>query len=711
MTKISRARYAALFGPTTGDRIRLADTDLFVEITEDRSGGPGLAGDEAVFGGGKVLRESMGQGRATRADGAPDTVITGVVIIDYWGIIKADIGIRDGRITAIGKAGNPDIMSGVHPDLVVGPSTEIIAGNGRIVTAGGIDCHVHLICPQIKDEALGGGITTIIAGGTGPAEGSKATTVTPGSWHLARMLEALDSWPMNIALLGKGNTVSAESMWEQLRGGASGFKLHEDWGSTPAAIDACLTVADASGVQVALHSDTLNEAGFVEDTIGAINGRSIHAYHTEGAGGGHAPDIIRVAAEPYVLPSSTNPTRPHTVNTLDEHLDMLMVCHHLNPAVPEDLAFAESRIRPSTMAAEDLLHDIGAISMIGSDSQAMGRIGEVVIRTWQTAHVMKRRRGALPGDSGADNNRARRYIAKYTICPAVAHGLDHEIGSVEVGKLADLVLWEPAFFGVRPHAVLKGGMIAWAAMGDANASIPTPQPVLPRPMFGAEPAAAAATSVHFVSQHAVDDGLADRIAVQPQARRGEGRPRCREGSDAAQRRASRDRGRPGHLHRADRRRGVAGGPRRRTADGPALFPLLGVCDDQPGHSAHAVGLTSADRRARAFRRRRRGHRRRPGPRPRDTARVPAPPNPYDRLGDCVGGCRRAHRQPVRRTGRSRNRRPHTRTRRASGVARTGARPATTRAPGLAGRGVGPAGRHTAPRGRGRHGGCGRRPDA
>ncbi|MDG5483506.1 urease subunit alpha [Mycolicibacterium gadium] len=517
MSAISRARYAALFGPTTGDRIRLADTDLFIEITEDRSGGPGLAGDEAVFGGGKVLRESMGQGRATRADGAPDTVITGVVIIDHWGIIKADIGIRDGRIVAIGKAGNPDIMSGVHPDLVVGPSTEIIAGNGRIVTAGGIDCHVHLICPQIMDEALGGGITTIIGGGTGPAEGSKATTVTPGAWHLGRMLEALDSWPMNIALLGKGNTVSAESMWEQLRGGASGFKLHEDWGSTPAAIDACLSVADASGVQVALHSDTLNEAGFVEDTIGAINGRSIHAYHTEGAGGGHAPDIIRVAAEPYVLPSSTNPTRPHTVNTLDEHLDMLMVCHHLNPSVPEDLAFAESRIRPSTMAAEDLLHDIGAISMIGSDSQAMGRIGEVVIRTWQTAHVMKRRRGALAGDKSgvhqSDNNRARRYVAKYTICPAIAHGLDHEIGSVEVGKLADLVLWEPAFFGVRPHAVLKGGMIAWAAMGDANASIPTPQPVLPRPMFGAAPAAASATSVHFVSSQAIDDGLANRLAV------------------------------------------------------------------------------------------------------------------------------------------------------------------------------------------------------
>ncbi|MGV0836472.1 urease subunit alpha [Mycolicibacterium thermoresistibile] len=517
MTALSRADYAALFGPTTGDRIRLADTDLFIEITEDRSGGPGRTGDEAVFGGGKVLRESMGQGRATRADGAPDTVITGAVIVDHWGIIKADIGIRDGRITAIGKAGNPDIMAGVHPELVVGPSTEIIAGNGRILTAGGIDCHVHLICPQIMAEALGSGITTLIGGGTGPAEGSKATTVSPGAWHLGRMLEALDSWPMNIALLGKGNTVSTEAMWEQLRGGASGFKLHEDWGSTPAAIDACLSVADAAGVQVALHSDTLNEAGFVESTLAAIAGRAIHAYHTEGAGGGHAPDIITVAAHPNVLPSSTNPTRPHTVNTLDEHLDMLMVCHHLNPGVPEDLAFAESRIRPSTIAAEDLLHDIGAISMIGSDAQAMGRIGEVVLRTWQTAHVMKRRRGALPGDTagrgGADNHRVRRYVAKYTICPAVAHGLDGEIGSVEVGKLADLVLWEPAFFGVRPHAVLKGGMIAWGAMGDANASIPTPQPVLPRPMFGAAPAAAAATSVHFVAPQAIEDGLADRLAV------------------------------------------------------------------------------------------------------------------------------------------------------------------------------------------------------
>jgi len=398
MASLSRARYADLFGPTVGDRIRLADTNLLIEVTEDRSGGPGLAGEEAVFGGGKVIRESMGQGRATRADGSPDTIITGVVVLDHWGVVKADLGIRDGRIVALGKAGNPDTMDGVHPDLVIGPSTEIIAGNGKVVTAGGIDCHVHFICPQIMDEALGNGITTLIGGGTGPAEGSKATTVTPGAWHLASMLQATDHWPMNIALLGKGNTVSADSMREQLRAGASGFKLHEDWGSTPAAIDACLRIADESGVQVALHSDTLNEAGFVEQTLGAIAGRGIHAYHTEGAGGGHAPDIITVAAYPNVLPSSTNPTRPHTVNTLDEHLDMLMVCHHLNPSVPEDLAFAESRIRPSTIAAEDLLHDMGAISMIGSDSQAMGRIGEVVLRTWQTAHVMKERRGALPGD-------------------------------------------------------------------------------------------------------------------------------------------------------------------------------------------------------------------------------------------------------------------------------------------------------------------------
>jgi len=509
MNALDRRRYAALYGPTAGDRIRLADTNLLIEVEEDRCGG----GDEAVFGGGKVIRESMGQSRATRAEGTPDTVITGAVVLDHWGIVKADIGIRDGRITALGKAGNPDTMDGVHPDLVIGPATEVIAGNGRILTAGAVDSHVHLICPQLMEEALGSGITTICGGGTGPAEGSKATTVTPGAWHLGRMLEALDPWPVNVLLLGKGNTVATEALWEQLRAGAGGLKLHEDWGTTPAAIDACLTVADASGVQVAIHTDTLNEAGYVESTLAAIAGRSIHTYHTEGAGGGHAPDIITVASHPNVLPSSTNPTRPHTRNTLDEHLDMLMVCHHLNPRVPEDLAFAESRIRPSTMAAEDVLHDLGAISIMGSDSQAMGRIGEVVIRTWQTAHVMKQRRGTLPGDGAADNHRARRYVAKYTICPAVAHGLDGEVGSVEPGKLADLVLWEPAFFGVRPHLVLKGGMIAWAAMGDANASIPTPQPVLPRPMFGAYGAVPAATSVAFVAAAALEDGLPERVAV------------------------------------------------------------------------------------------------------------------------------------------------------------------------------------------------------
>jgi len=511
---LSRARYAQLYGPTVGDKIRLADTGLFISPTEDRCGGPGKAGEEAVFGGGKVIRESQGQSRATRAEGAPDLVITGALILDHWGVIKADIGVRDGRIVALGKAGNPDTMDGVHPDLVIGPGTEILAGNGKIVTAGAIDCHVHFICPQIVPEALGGGITTLIGGGTGPAEGTKATTVTPGAWYLARMLEAMDGVPVNVALLGKGNTVSHESMWEQLRSGASGFKLHEDWGTTPAAIDACLTVADASGVQASIHTDTLNEAGYVESTLAAINGRAIHSYHTEGAGGGHAPDIITVAGYGHILPSSTNPTRPHTVNTLSEHLDMLMVCHHLSPSIPEDLAFAESRIRPSTIAAEDLLHDLGAISMIGSDSQAMGRIGEVVLRTWQTAHVMKSRRGLLEGDVDNDNLRARRYVAKYTICPAVAHGMDGEIGSIEPGKLADLVLWDPAFFGVRPHLVVKGGMIAWAQMGDANASIPTPQPILPRPMFGAAPPVAAATSVHFVSPQAVEDGLADRIDVK-----------------------------------------------------------------------------------------------------------------------------------------------------------------------------------------------------
>ncbi len=510
MRELARERYVALYGPTTGDRVRLADTDLWIEVTEDRCG----HGDEAIFGGGKVIRESMGQSAATRAEGTPDLVITGAIVLDHWGIVKADVAVRDGRIVGIGKAGNPDVTDGVGEALVIGPSTEIVAGNGLILTAGAIDCHVHLICPQILEEALGAGVTTIIGGGTGPAEGTRATTVTPGSWYLARMLEALDAWPVNVALLGKGNTTSRPALVEQLAGGASGFKLHEDWGSTPAAIDACLSVADETGVQVALHSDTTNEAGFVEDTLAAIAGRGIHAYHTEGAGGGHAPDILVVASRPNVLPSSTNPTMPHTVSTVDEHLDMLMVCHHLNPRVPEDLAFAESRIRASTIAAEDVLHDLGAISMIGSDAQAMGRVGEVVLRTWQTAHVMKRRRGPLPGDGPADNGRARRYVAKHTICPAVAHGLDHEVGSVEVGKLADLVLWDPAFFGVRPKLVVKGGMIAWAAIGDANASIPTPQPVLARPMFGASPRVAGRTSVAFVAPLALEQGLAERLALE-----------------------------------------------------------------------------------------------------------------------------------------------------------------------------------------------------
>ncbi|WP_103355347.1 urease subunit alpha [Amycolatopsis sp. CA-128772] len=511
MPQIDRERYAELFGPTTGDRIRLADTDLLIEVTEDRSMGPGGSGDEVLFGGGKVIRESMGQGTATRAEGAPDLIITGAVILDHWGVVKADVGVRDGRIVGIGKAGNPDTMDGVDPALVIGPSTEVLSGNGKILTAGGIDCHVHFICPQLVDTALAAGLTTLVGGGTGPNEGTKATTVTPGAWNLGRMLSAMDGYPVNVLLLGKGNTVRHEALREQLAAGAGGFKLHEDWGTTPAAIDACLTVADEAGVQVAIHTDTLNEAGFLESTVDAIGGRSINAYHTEGAGGGHAPDIIQVVSLPNVLPSSTNPTRPHTANTLDEHLDMLVVCHHLNPSVPEDLAFAESRIRPTTIAAEDVLHDMGAISMMSSDSQAMGRIGEVIIRTWQTAHVMKRRRGALPGDGAADNLRARRYVAKYTINPAIAHGMETEIGSVEVGKLADLVLWEPKFFGVRPHVVLKGGFPAWAAMGDANASIPTPQPVMARPMFGAN--IGAALSLHFVAPSALDSDLRERFGI------------------------------------------------------------------------------------------------------------------------------------------------------------------------------------------------------
>ena len=508
--KVDRSRYAELLGPTVGDRVRLADTELWIEVEEDRCFG----GDEAVFGGGKTIRESMAQGLVTRAEGAPDLVITNVVVLDHWGVVKCDVGVRGGRIVALGKAGNPDLMDGVDPALAIGASTEIVAGEGRILTAGAIDCHVHLITPTICLEASAAGITTIIGGGTGPAEGTRATTVTPGAWNLALMHRALDAMPLNVLLLGKGNTVSEPALGEQVLAGAAGFKLHEDWGSTPAAIDTCLRACERWGVQAALHSDTLNEAGFLESTVAAIDARGIHAYHTEGAGGGHAPDIIAIASHANVLPSSTNPTRPHTINTLAEHQDMLIVCHHLNPRVPEDLAFAESRIRASTMAAEDVLHDLGAISMIGSDSQAMGRVGETVVRTWQTAHVMKLRRGALHAGEVADNARARRYVAKYTICPAIAHGIDADVGSVEVGKLADLVLWDPAWFAVRPRLVIKGGAIVSAPIGDANASIPTPQPVLQRPMFGAGPSVAPTLSISWVAAAALDDGVAERLGLE-----------------------------------------------------------------------------------------------------------------------------------------------------------------------------------------------------
>ncbi|SFV25153.1 urease subunit alpha [Micrococcus terreus] len=507
MVLIDRRRYAALYGPTVGDQVRLGDTDLWIEIEQDLT----VGGEEAVFGGGKSIRESMAQGTTTRAEGALDSVITNAIVLDWWGIVRADVGIRDGRIVALGRSGNADIADGVHPDLSIGPSTDVISGEGRILTAGGFDSHVHLLSPSQLHEALATGITTVAGGGTGPSEGSKATTVTPGAWHLAAMHRALDAIPVNVLLLGKGNTVSAEGLREQAMAGAAGYKVHEDWGSTPAAIDASLRAADDYGLQVALHSDSLNEVGFVDSTVRAIAGRSIHAFHVEGAGGGHAPDILTTAALPHVLPGSTNPTLPHTVNTVAEHIDMLMVCHHLNPSVPEDLAFAESRIRATTIAAEDVLHDMGAISMTSSDAQAMGRIGEVVTRTWQVAHVMKHRLGDLGETLPADNERARRYVAKYTINPAIAHGVDAHIGSIEVGKLADLVLWEPKLFGVRPAVVLKGGAIAWAALGDPNASIPTPQPVLMRPAFG--DALGARLSYSFVSPHALADGLEARLGL------------------------------------------------------------------------------------------------------------------------------------------------------------------------------------------------------
>jgi urease subunit alpha len=508
---LPRAAYADMFGPTKGDRIRLADTALVIEVEKDFT----TYGDEVKFGGGKVIRDGMGQGQAARAEGAVDTVITNAVIIDHWGIVKADIGLKNGRIAAIGKAGNPDVQPNV--DIVIGPGTEIIAGEGKIITAGGFDSHIHFICPQQIEEALMSGITTMLGGGTGPATGTFATTCTPGPWHIARMIEAADAFPMNLAFTGKGNASKPGALEEMIQAGACALKLHEDWGTTPAAIDCCLSVADAYDVQVMIHTDTLNESGFVEDTIAAFKGRTIHAFHTEGAGGGHAPDIIKVAGLPNVLPSSTNPTRPYTVNTIDEHLDMLMVCHHLDPSIPEDLAFAESRIRKETIAAEDILHDIGALSMMSSDSQAMGRVGEVIIRTWQTAHKMKVQRGPLSGETGDnDNLRVRRYVAKYTINPAIAHGVSKHIGSVEVGKLADLVVWTPAFFGVKPDLVLKGGAIAAALMGDPNASIPTPQPVHYRPMFGAYGRAVASTSLTFVSKAAVENGLAVKLGVQKQ---------------------------------------------------------------------------------------------------------------------------------------------------------------------------------------------------
>ena len=510
--KIPRRQYADLYGPTTGDRVRLADTDLFIEIEKDLT----TPGEEAKFGGGKVIRDGMGQSStATSADGVLDLVITNAVIVDHGGIIKADIGIRNGRIVGIGKAGNPDIMNGVTSGMIIGAGTEVIAGEGKIVTAGGIDAHVHFICPQLVETALSGGLTTLIGGGTGPATGTDATTCTPGIWNMHRMLESADAFPMNLGFLGKGNCSSPEPLREQIEAGAIGLKLHEDWGTTPAAIDRALSVAEEFDVQVAIHTDTINEAGYVQDSIRAFKGRTIHTYHTEGAGGGHAPDIIKVCGELNCLPSSTNPTMPFTVNTLNEHLDMLMVCHHLSPSIPEDVAFAESRIRAETIAAEDVLHDIGAISMMSSDSQAMGRIGEVITRTWQTADKMKKQRGALPGEkSGSDNLRVRRYVAKFTINPAIAHGISHEVGSVETGKLADLVLWKPAFFGVKPEMIVKGGMIAWAAMGDANASIPTPQPVIYRPMFGSYGGALHSTSLTFLSRAAVHSELPGKLGLK-----------------------------------------------------------------------------------------------------------------------------------------------------------------------------------------------------
>ncbi len=592
---LPRSAYAAMFGPTTGDRVRLADTELIVEVERDLT----TYGEEVKFGGGKVIRDGMGQSQASRAEGAVDTVITNALILDHTGIYKADVGLRDGRIAKIGKAGNPDTQPGV--DIVIGPGTEAIAAEGRILTAGGFDSHIHFICPQQVEDALHSGITTMLGGGTGPAHGTLATTCTPGPWHIGRMLQALDALPMNFGLSGKGNASRPAALEEMVRAGACALKLHEDWGTTPAAIDCCLRVADAMDVQVMIHTDTLNESGFVEETVKAIAGRTIHAFHTEGAGGGHAPDIIKVCGLPHVLPSSTNPTRPFTVNTVDEHLDMLMVCHHLDPSIPEDVAFAESRIRRETIAAEDILHDLGAFSIIASDSQAMGRVGEVIIRTWQTAHKMKVQRGRLPQEAGEnDNLRVRRYIAKYTINPAIAHGLSHEIGSVEEGKRADLCLWKPAFFGVKPEMVLVGGTIACAQMGDPNASIPTPQPVYSRPMFGALGRSLEASSVTFVSAAAIDSDVRGGLGLRKQTLPVRNTRAIGKADMVLERRDPGGRGRSRDLRGSGRWRAVDLRACRGAAHGSALLPVLSqvgtrMTNVPHAHSKDAASVTTGER--------------------------------------------------------------------------------------------------------------------
>jgi urease subunit alpha len=638
MPDVDRRTYVSMLGPTTGDRLRLADTDLFIEVEEDRC----VGGDEIVFGGGKTGRESQGQSHASRAEGTPDLVVTNVVILDHWGIIKADIGIRDGRFVGIGKSGNPDIMDDIDPALVIGPSTELMNGTGMIMTPGAVDTHVHMVSPDMCRVALQAGITTLVGGGAGPTSGSLATLATPGQWWLARMFEAFDPWPVNVAFLGRGSTVSEEALWEQLRAGAAGFKCHEDWGATPAAIDTALRVADESGVQVAIHSDTLNESGFVEELIRTVDGRTFHSYHTEGAGGGHAPDIIRIAGEPNVLPSSTTPTRPFTVNTVDEQLDMVIVAHHLNPRVPVELQFAESRVRASTIAAEDILQDLGAISAMSSDAQAMGRLGETVTRTWQTAHVMKQLRGPLDPGERADNLRARRYVAKYTTCPAIIHGLDADIGSIQPGKLADFVLWSPALFGVKPTTVFKGGMAAMAMLGDPGASVPTPQPLLPRLGYNVGTRAAGHTSVAFVCRAALDDG----IGATGSAFTGSC-DRSKTYGDLAKlicRSTMRCR-----ASRSIPTRSRSASTASRSAIGPSTscpWPSATFCTDHECRTAVACRRTFPVRRVCAFRRRRGGRLCRAGARRRGPVGVSARPHAY--LGNGVRCVRRRSLSRVRR---------------------------------------------------------------